>query len=139
MTGAGTRLAACATVLSLAACPVGAQMTSSADDPLTPEEQTQYQISCVAFSNTPHLFQDIGLTVSLPLHDIAFDLSFSFNLDRFITTASRQIMAGKLISQHGRLIYNRLDPSRQDTTFYVLSSDWNCTLYRGDQAWPARN
>lgn len=123
-------------LLSLAAVSAGAQITSSPEDPLTPEEQTRYQISCVAFSKTLQIFQDIALTVPLPLRDIAFDLGLSFNLDRFITTASRQIMAGILVNQHGRLISNRLDPTRQDTTFYVLSSDWTCTLYRGDKTWP---
>lgn len=123
-------LGVCTVLIGLVASPGRAQMTSPADDPLTAEEQTHYQISCVATSPAPRIFLSLDLTVPLPLGDIAFDLSVSFHPDPIITTPTRQILVGTRVSHHGCLI--------DDTRFHTPSSDWTCALYRGDRAWPAR-
>lgn len=105
-------------------------LSESDAQPMLPSE---YHLSCITEVAVPLILTAPDETKTIE-REIGFDRAFSFNPDRIIRENGVQFLSGYLINQRARLVATNVEREETDRyRLFVLSSEWECGLYRGNR------
>ena len=125
----GLRPAHTAAVIIFTVWPAPSVAYQVAVPPLSPEQLLQYQLRCSAAVDSPTIFTSSRLDETKSSANISDFDTFKFIPTEFVSVQGHQYLKGFFFTgmlQSGLAF---------GYDWYVLPSEWDCRLYRGDQPW----
>ena len=116
----------------LSAGSIAASATSARENPIgvapvRPDTEKEYAVSCAPKGPGATIFDGPNLKTRNDRLTGLVDTVYSFNPRQFFYVDRRQFASGTLVDGHGSVA---VDLNGRTGTFYILTKDWTCSLFR---------